>query len=67
VNLERAEINIALGIDVAMIAITGWNVIQKLLGADLDNSVTSQHVQASRLGIKDDFPHPISPTVSSKA
>src|SRR6185436_6605427 len=56
-HLERAAIDLALGVDVAVKAVRGWPAVHQLDAADLDDPVPRRRLEARRFRIKDDLAH----------
>ena len=57
VHLERAAVDLALGVDVAMEAVLRRPAIDELDAADLDDPMARGRLEARGFGIEDDLTH----------
>src|SRR6185503_4895621 len=57
VHLERAAVDLALGVDVAMEAVLRWSAVDELHAPDLDDSVAGTRLETRGFGVEDDLTH----------
>jgi hypothetical protein len=55
VHRDRVGWHVALGVEIAVKRAAGRRVVDQLDGANLDDAMTAQSVEAGRLGVDDDF------------